>query len=171
MPKADSSARPALVVVDDRDSSRGVVVSALRRRYGQDYQVVEGKTLEAARDELDRLRVAGADVAIASANVQLDGATEFLAKTRDFFPTARRLILSPIGDNWVLPAISRAAALGAVDHWDYLPASETDEHFLAGIADILVDWAQETGRGATRMTIIGEPGDPAFKVVTDVLQR
>jgi thioredoxin reductase (NADPH) len=58
-----------------------------------------------------------------------------------------------------------------VEHWDYLPASETDEHFLAGIADILVDWAQQTGRGEPRITVIGEAGDPRFKLVTDVLQR
>ena len=171
MSKADSPTRPSLVVVDDRDATREVVASALRRRYGHDYRIVEGKTAEAARHELERLRAAGADVAVVAANVQLPGATEFLAETRDQFPTARRLILSPIGDNWVLPAISRASALGEVDHWDYLPASETDEHFLAGISDILVDWAREAGRGATRMTIIGEPGDSAFQIVADVLER
>jgi thioredoxin reductase (NADPH) len=171
MPTADSSIRPTLVVVDDRDSSREVVATALRRRYGQDYQVAKARTPEAAREELDKLRAAGAAVAIVLANIQLDGATEFLAQTRNVFPTARRLVLSAIGDNWVLPAISRASARGEVDHWDYLPASETDEHFLAGIGDILVDWAHETGRGPRRMTVIGEPGDEAFKVVTDVLQR
>src|SRR5262245_53065121 len=133
MPKADPSTRPALVVVDDLDSSREVVAGGLRRRYGQDYRVVEAKTPEAARDELDQLRMAGAAVAIVLANIQLDGATEFLAQARNVIPTARRMVLSPIGDNWVLPAISRASARGEVDHWDYLPASETDEHFLAGI--------------------------------------
>ena len=171
MPKADASTRPALVVVDDRDASREVLASALRRRYGRDYEVVEGRTPEEAHEGLHRLRVAGADVAIVAANIQLDGATEFLATARNHYPTARRLILSPIGDNWVLREISRAAARGEVEHWDYLPTSEIDEHFLAGIADILVDWAQQTGHGEPRITVIGEPGDPTFKLVTDVLQR
>jgi thioredoxin reductase (NADPH) len=163
---------PALVVVDDNDQTRTVAAAALRRRFEKDYRVIEARSPEAARAELDRLHDAGADVAVIAANVKLlGGGTTFLGQTRDSFPTARRLVLSMIGDNWVLPAISRASALGDVDHWDYLPASDTDEHFLAFIGDILVDWAQDTGRGESRITVIGEPGDPTFRVVTDVLQR
>jgi thioredoxin reductase (NADPH) len=158
-------------VVDDRAQTRHIVTNALRRRYGRDYQVVEASSLDEARSELDRLHEAGEDVAIVAASVHTGGVTDLLAQVRDRFPTARRLILSMLGDNWVLPAISRSSALGEVDHWDYLPASETDEHFLAGISNILVDWAQDTGRGLPRMTVIGATGDPAFKVVTDVLQR
>ncbi len=169
---APTERRPALVVVDDQDSTREVAAAALRRRFERDYQVIEASTPQAARTELDRLHDAGVDVAVIAANVKLAGqGTTFLGHTRDIFPRARRLVLSMLGDNWVLPAISRASALGEVDHWDYLPAGETDEHFLAFIGDILVDWAQDTGRGEPRITVIGEPGDPDFKVVTDVLQR
>jgi thioredoxin reductase (NADPH) len=163
--------RPALVIVDDRPSTREIVVDGLRRRFGVDYDVIEAPSIETANAALDRLHTAGRAVAVVSANVEVDGATAFLAKARDRFPTARRLVLSLLGDNWVLPAISRAAALGEVDHWDYLPASETDEHFLSVMSDILVEWNQDTGRGTPRITVIGEFGSPEFKVVTDVLQR
>jgi thioredoxin reductase (NADPH) len=171
-PRSDPRDRPSLVVVDPRATTREVVASALRRRFGNDYRVVAAKSADEGRAELRRLHEAGLDVAIIAASMELAGdCTTFLAETREHYPTARRLVLSPIGDNWVLPAIARASALGEVDHWDYQPASETDEHFLAGIAGILVDWAQETGRGSARMTVIGIPGDPAYKVLTDVLER
>jgi thioredoxin reductase (NADPH) len=164
--------RPVLMIVDDTDDTRAVVARALSGRYEKHYQIVEADSPEAARKELNRLKDAGAEVAIIAANVQLKrDCTAFLGETRDIYPTARRLVLSALGDNWVLPAISRASALGEIDHWDYLPSSEADEHFLAGIGDILVVWAQENGRGESRITVIGEPGDPEFKVVTDVLQR
>ena len=167
-----STTLPALVVVDDNDATREVAAGALRRRYGQDYQVIEAGSPQAGRTELQRLHDAGVDVALISANAQLDGdGTRFLGGTRDSHPTARRLVLTLLGDNWMLPSVARASALGEVDHWDYLPASETDEHFLAVIAEILVDWAQDNGRGESRITVIGEPGSPDFKVVTDVLQR
>jgi thioredoxin reductase (NADPH) len=170
MPSSDR--RPALVVVDDRDTTRQVAAGALRRRFDRDYQVVEAASPETAGTELQRLHAAGVDIAIIAANVQLAGeGTRFLARTRETFPTARRLVLSMIGDNWQLPEISRASALGEVDYWDYVPASETDEHFLAAIGDILVDWAQDNGRGTSRLTIVGEPGDPQFKLVTEVLER
>lgn len=164
--------RPLLVVVDPRTPTRKVVARALRRRFGKDYRVVEAKSADEGRAELRRLHEAGLDVAIIAASMELGGdCTAFLAGTREDYPTARRLVLSPVGDNWVLPAIARASALGEVDHWDYLPASETDEHFLAGIAEILVDWVQAVGRGSPRITVIGTPGDPAYRVLTDVLER
>ena len=170
--RSDPQDRPVLVVADANTATRDIVASALRRRFGTDYEVVEVTSPDEGRAELRRLRQARIDVAIIAANVELAGdCTTFLAGTREDYPTARRLVLSPIGDNWVLPAIARASALGEVDHWDYLPASDTDEHFLAGIGDILVDWAQGMGRGSARMTIIGLPGDPAYKTLTDVLQR
>ena len=176
----DPGNRPVLFVVDDNDTTCKVVAGALHRRFDKDYVVIEASSSEAARDQLERLHAAGIDVAVITASVKLgdDGSsegegqgTDFLAQTRDDFPAARRLVLSPLGDNWVLPTISRASALGEIDHWDYLPAGETDEHFLAGFADILVDWAQEIGRGEPRITVVGTPGDPTFKLVTDVLQR
>jgi thioredoxin reductase (NADPH) len=167
-----SPARPALVAVDDNDTTRRVVVNALRRRFGVDYEIVQANSPEAGREALDRLHGDGIGVAVILANEALEGdGTEFLARTRHLYPMARRLVLSPLGDNWSLPDIAHAAALGEVDHWDYLPAHDNDEHFLAGIGDILVDWAQESGRGRTRITVIGDPADPNFRTLADVLQR
>ena len=60
-----------LVVVDARTPTRGVVASALRRRFGNDYQVVEAKSAEEGQAELQRLHEAGLDVAIIAASVAL----------------------------------------------------------------------------------------------------
>jgi len=115
-----------------------------KRRYGMDYDVVEARSARTGSAELERLRDAGVDVAVIAANAHLIGdCTTFLAGTRDAFPRARRLVLSMLGDNWVLPSIAHAAALGEIDVFDYLPTSDRDERFLSGIASILVDWAQE----------------------------
>ncbi|HET7520190.1 MAG TPA: FAD-dependent oxidoreductase [Candidatus Limnocylindria bacterium] len=168
----DRGRRPALVVVDDGAVSRQLTAGSLRRRYGTDYEVIDLDSSTAAAAKLRKLRDAGADVAVIAANVKLDGdGTRFLGQTRDAYPNARRLVLSAVGDNWTLPTIAHAAALGLVDHWEYLPSSESDEHFLAVIADILADWTHEMGRGNPRITIIGELGDPDFTVLTEVLQR
>ena len=168
-----TESRPALIVVDDHDATRSVVVNALRRRFGPDYEVIESASPQVARSQLERLHDAGAHAALIAAHEQpnVEHGIGFLAGTRDLFPTARRMVLADFGDNWVMPTIARAATLGEVDHCDYLPLSETDEGFLSGIGDILADWARETGRGGARITVIGKGGDPQFKQVTDVLQR
>lgn len=172
-PAAPSTSRPALIVVDDHDLSRSVVANALRRRFGPDYEVIESGNPQAARSELERLHNAGADAALIAAHEQPNGedGIRFLAGTRDIYPTARRLVLADFGDNWVMPTIARASTLGEVDHCDYLPSSEADEGFLAAVGDILADWSRENGRGGTRITVLGEPGDPQFQLVADVLQR
>jgi thioredoxin reductase (NADPH) len=172
MTSGSSTSRPVLIVVDDQATSRQLAAGALRRRYGMDYEVIDLDGSSAALAELQRLRDADTDVALIAANVKLDGdGTRFLGQTRDEYPNARRLVLSLVGDNWVLPSVAQAAALGLVDHWEYLPSSENDEHFLAVIADILADWAHEIGRGNPRITVIGEQGDPHFTVLAEVLQR
>jgi thioredoxin reductase (NADPH) len=169
---AAARGRPALVVVDDRASSRTIVSKSIQRRFGSDYEVIDAAPT-AAHGELDRLHKAGADVALIVADEysESETGTVFLAGTRDLFPTARRLVLVDFGDNWVMPKIARASTLGEVDHFAYMPWAETDEHFLAAVGEILADWAYENGRGEARMTIVGQPGDPTFQVLGEVLQR
>lgn len=163
---------PTILVVDDHDTSRALVTNTLQRRFGRDYDIVE-TTPQDARRTLDELHGATADVALIIANEYLEGdpGTALLAATRDTFPTAQRLVLADFGDNWVMPSIARAAILGEIDYFGYMPWTETDEPFLASISVILADWALENGRGEARMTIIGERDDPEFHVLGEVLQR
>src|SRR5207249_1535982 len=143
---------PALVVVDDDDSTRTRVANGLRRRFGLDYEVVECDP-QGAHARLAGMRDARTDVAliVANAHLKAGAGTDFLATTRDVYPTARRLVLADFGDNWIMPSVARASTLGQVDHFDYLPWGEADEHFLAAVGDILADWATETGQGEARM--------------------
>jgi thioredoxin reductase (NADPH) len=164
--------RPTLVVLDDRETSRTVVSNSLRRRFGSDYDVVTANAAE-AHAKLEEMRAAGADVALIVANQYLDAdpGTTLLATTRDVYPTARRLVLGEFGDNWVMPSIARAATLGEIDHFAYMPWTDTDEHFMAAVGNVLAEWTLENGRGEARMTIVGERDDPTFHLLGEVLQR
>ena len=64
MPKPDSPTPAALVVVDDQDAVREIVTAALRRRFGNDYEVFEANSAAAGANELQRLHGAGNQVAI-----------------------------------------------------------------------------------------------------------
>lgn len=166
-------ARPALVVVDDQQQTREAVATSLEHRFGMDYEIVAAPNAAAGRQDLERLYAAGTDAALIAANERLaqGTGTKFLSGTRDLFPTARRLVLVEFADNWVMPSIARAATLGEVDHCDYLPWGETDEHFLAMVGDIIAEWSTENGRGAARTTIVGDFADPTFQLLSEVLQR
>jgi thioredoxin reductase (NADPH) len=171
-PTPRGQTRPALVVIDDHESSRAIVANTLRRRFGSDYEVVAASPRE-ARTKLEEMRSAGADVALIVANQYLDSdpGTALLAATRDVYPTARRLVLGAFGDNRVMPSIARASTLGEIDHVAYMPWTETDESFMAAVGNILAQWAIENGRGDARMTIVGQRDDPTFHLLGEVLQR
>ena len=164
---------PALIVVDDNEATRQTVANALRRRFDRDYEVAEFADPVSALQHLETMRGARGEAALIVANQHLNGGagTRFLAETREAHPRARRLVLADFGDNYVMQEIARASILGEVDHFDYLPWSETDERFLAGVGDILADWTVENGRGEARITIMGERGEPEFLLLSEVLQR
>src|SRR6266704_1364387 len=103
--------RPVLIVVDDHDATRSVVANAIRRRFGSDYEVVASGSPADAKAEIVRLHSTGAVAALIVANEHLTSGTgtEFLASTRDIYPTARRLVVADFGDNWVMQSIARAS--------------------------------------------------------------
>ena len=164
---------PVLVVVDDRDSARKIVADLLRRRFGMDYEVLEASNPKAADAEFDRMHDSGKNVAVILAyeHMSTETGAEFLGKTRDVYPTARRLLLADYGDNRVLQSAARGSILGAIDRVGSVPSTETDEQFLATVGDLLAAWAVENGRIASRLTVVGQPGDATFQVVSEVLQR
>ncbi len=162
--------RPVLVVVDDQESTRGFAANSLRRRFGSDYEVVVPGGTEAARSELGRLRGAGADAALIVANEHLTTGTgtDFLATTRDIYPTARRLVLADFGDNSVMPSIAHR------QRW----ARSTTSTICRGARSMSncsprqrhpgrLDLRKRPRRLA--MTIVGERGDPTSALLGEVL--
>ena len=165
--------RPAILVVDDDHRTRNVLAAAVRRRFGADYAVIESAEPDSALAELERLRDAGRDVALIAANQAMtaEPGTAFLARTRDAFPTARRLVLASYFDASAMRSIARASTLGEIDALEALPWSETDERFLAAVAAILADWAREHGRLGAGITIVGKRGDAGSQLLGEVLER
>jgi thioredoxin reductase (NADPH) len=166
--------RPAIVVVDDDDGPGGdVLVRSLKRRYGNDYEVLAASEPGAAIATLMRLRDHRADVAliVAGQSMTAETGTAFLARTRDDFPTARRLVVTRWSDQSALPTIARAATLGEIDHQANVPWNETDEQFLALVGGILADWALELGRSSSGITIVSERSDAQGQALADVLER
>ncbi len=165
--------RPTILVVEDDRSARDVLEECLNRRYGTDYDVMSLPGPVAAFNELLRLRDKAADVALIVAGqwMKPETGTAFLARTRDAFPTARRLVVTRWSDLSALPTIARAATLGEIDHQASLPWNETDEQFLALVGDILADWAREHGRFTSGITIVSERSDVQGQALADVLER
>ena len=165
--------RPTILVVEDDRGARDVLEGCLNRRYATDYDVLSLPGPVAAFGELLRLRDKAADVALIVAGQWMtpETGTAFLARTRDAFPTARRLVVTRWSDLSALPTIARAATLGEIDHQTNLPWNESDEQFLALVGDILADWAREHGRFSSGITIVSGRSDAQGQALADVLER
>src|SRR6516164_6566960 len=107
-------AKPVLVVVDDEDASLQALTLELESRYGAHYRVVPGSSAEAALAQLAELKAAEADVPLVLADQQMSGmtGTQFLARVRQLFPTARRGLLVTWRDMAAPASFLEAAALG-----------------------------------------------------------
>ena len=165
--------RPTILVVEDDRSARDVLEDCLNRRYGTDYDVLSLPGPVAAFGELLRLRDKAADVALIVAGQWMnpETGTAFLARTRDVYPTARRLLVTAWSDLSAMGPVARASTLGEIDHHATLPWNDTDEQFLALTGEILAEWAREHGRYASGITIVAERWDAEAQSLADVLER
>ncbi len=119
-------ARPVVVVVDAEDASRQALARELEGRYAADYRIVSGASPEEALAGLEQLRGEGAEVPLVLADQWMPGRTgaQFLARVRELYPTARRVLLISWADQSAPAPIAEAAALAH----DYL-ALGTRRHF------------------------------------------
>jgi thioredoxin reductase (NADPH) len=168
-------AKPVLMVVDDEDASLQALERELQARYGAHYQVMSGSSAEVALARLAELKAAGADVPLVLADQRLPEmtGTEFLARVRQFFPTARRGLLITWGDMAAPAPFLEAAALGWLELYLVKPTGSPDEHFHRVITGSLEEWWREQGGRSEGLmvTVIGDEPSARVHELRDLLAR
>jgi thioredoxin reductase (NADPH) len=152
-----------LLVVDDDPDALANIARQLRGRYGGDYRVVCEGSAEAAMGALGGSEAAGEDVAVVLSDQWMPGmsGTEFLARARRLYPTAKRALLVAREDGSVREPILRAMALGWIDYYVDKPSPQSpDEQFHRVIAEFLDEWTQAHRPGFVAIRIVGERGSP-----------
>ena len=92
--------RPILLTVDDDPSVLEAVVQDLRRHYGEQYRVLRAGNGQAALDALKQLLEREEPVALLLSDQRMPGmgGVEFLEKAQEFYPEARRVLLTAYAD-------------------------------------------------------------------------
>jgi len=93
-------ARPILLAVDDDVSVLEAVVQDLRRHYGATYRVMRAASGQAALDTLAQLKTREEPVALMVSDQRMPGMSgvDFLERSREFYPDARRVLLTAYAD-------------------------------------------------------------------------
>jgi thioredoxin reductase (NADPH) len=132
-------ARPILLAVDDDISVLEAVVQDLRREYGQIYRVMRAGSGQAALDTLAQLKTRQEPVALLLSDQRMPGMTgvEFLERAIEFYPEARRVLLTAYADTEV--AI-RAINTARIHYYLTKPWDPPEEKLYPVLSDLLEDW-------------------------------
>src|SRR3954463_5891523 len=162
--------RPVILTVDDDQAVSRAVARDLRRRYGEDYQIVRASSGDEALEALRELKLRGGRVAVMLADYRMPrmSGIEFLEEAMDIFPYARRALLTAYADT---DAAIQAINVVDVDHYLLKPWDPPEEK-LYPVVDALIDAWRETGdREIEDIRVVGHRwSQPSYKI-RDFLAR
>jgi thioredoxin reductase (NADPH) len=149
--------KPVVLLADDA-RTRGRVEAELGKRYGADYRVIVTGSAQEALEALGELRDGQCQVSLVLAGQWLQDATgtELLARVREFYPAARRVLLISWGDQAVVQAVVQATVLGDLDAYVVRPGTPPDEVFHRSVTEQLGEWGRSNLPGIEVVRVVGE---------------
>jgi thioredoxin reductase (NADPH) len=165
-----STARTAILTVDDDPGVSRAVARDLRRRYGESHRIVRAESGEAALDALRQMKLRGDLVAVILADYrmpQMNG-IEFLERAMDVYPGARRVLLTAYADT--------GAAIDAInvvdlDHYLLKPWDPPEEKLYPVVDGLLDAWLASDHRPVPETKVVGHRWSARSSEVREFLAR
>lgn len=162
--------KPVLLTIDDDPGVSRAVARDLRRRYGQEHRIVRAESPPEALDTLRQLKLRGETVAMLVADYRMPQMTgiDFLERAMDFYPAARRVLLTAYADTH---AAIDAINVVDLDHYLLKPWDPPEEK-LYPVVDALLDaWRRAPERPIPHTKVIGHRWSARSWQVRDFLAR
>ncbi len=146
--------KPVLLVVDDDPQVLAAVRRDLRSRYRENYTVVSAGSGAEALETANQLKSRGDALAMVISDQRMPGMLggEVLARTRDVYPLARRVLLTAYSD---IEAAIRAINEAHLDHYLSKPWDPPEERLFPVVDDLLDAWQAESLPEATGLRLVG----------------
>jgi thioredoxin reductase (NADPH) len=160
--------KPVILAVDDDPQVLAAFRRDLRSHYRQQYQVLSVASGEEALSAVRELKSRGEALAMIISDQRMPAMTgvEVLARSREFYPIARRLLLTAYSD-------IDAAVNGINDaHLDYYlskPWDPPEERLFPQIDDLLDGWQVDYLPETAGLRVIGHQWSPRSHAVKDFL--
>jgi thioredoxin reductase (NADPH) len=171
---------PVLFLVDADAEARDRIATALRRRFGADYDVLAAGTEADGVAWLDQLGRDGVPVALIAADLALsgnDGGLAFLERAHALHPQASRVLLVPLDRHGTripfdsLAPLKHASALNRIDFWVVKAGFSPEEWLYLRVQEALSTWTRAHGVHHEVMRIVGEPWSPASHALREMMTR
>ena len=160
--------KPVLLVVDDDPQVLAAVRRDLRSRYREQYTVMSAASGPEALTTARELKSRGDSLAMLISDQRMPGMLggELLAKSREVYPLARRVLLTAYSD---IEAAIRAINEAHVDHYLSKPWDPPEDHLFPVVDDLLDAWQAESLPEAAGLRLIGHQWATRSHAIKDFL--
>jgi thioredoxin reductase (NADPH) len=159
-----------MLTVDDDPAVSRAVARDLRRRYGEEYQILRASSGDEGLAALREVKLRGGRVAVLLADYrmpQMNG-IDFLEEAMDLFPHARRALLTAYADT---DAAIQAINVVDVDHYLLKPWDPPEEKLYPVVDALVQAWVAAGDREVADVKVVGHRWSaPSYKV-RDFLAR
>src|ERR1700716_3349582 len=164
-------ASPILLTVDDAPDVSRSLARDLRQQYGEDYRIRRAEPGPEPLAALKELKLRDEQVGLLLADHRMPEMTgvEFLAQAPQFYPKARRVLLTAYADtDAAIAAINRAD----VHYYLLKPWDPPQEKLFPVLDDLLDDWkSQDRLKSDDRIRVVGHRWSAPSHAVKDFLTR
>jgi thioredoxin reductase (NADPH) len=163
-------AKPVIWTVDDDADVLRAVERDLRRQYGDRYKIISADSGESALDGVKQLKLRSESVALFLVDQRMPrmSGVEFLEKAIEFYPEAKRALLTAYADT---DAAIRAINAVHIDHYLMKPWDPPEERLYGVVDDLLDDWQAFHRPVFEGVRVIGHRWSPRSSEIRDFLGR
>jgi thioredoxin reductase (NADPH) len=160
--------KPFLLVVDDDAQVLAAVRRDLRSRYREQYTTLSAGSGQEALATLRELKSRGDSLALLMSDQRMPGmlGNEVLARSREVYPLARRVLLTAYSD---IDAAVKAINEAHLDHYVAKPWDPPEERLYPVIDDLLDAWQAEYLPEAKGLRLVGHQWSPRSHAIKDFL--
>ena len=160
--------KPVILVVDDDPQVLAAVRRDLRSKYREQYTVVGAASGREALDTARDLKARGDALAMIISDQRMPqmSGTEVLARSLEFYPQARRVLLTAYSD---IDAAVRAINEAHLHHYLSKPWDPPEDKLFPVVDDLLDDWQMQRPPEATGLRLVGHQWSPRSHAIKDFL--
>jgi thioredoxin reductase (NADPH) len=162
--------KTTIIAVDDDQAVLNSVERDLRQKYGRDYRIIKADSGAAALDVVHQLKQRDDTVALFVVDQRMPHMTgiQFLEKAIQFFPDARKVLLTAYADTEAaINAINKAG----LDYYLMKPWSPPEEHLYPVLDGLLDEWRANVHLPFEGIRVVGTMWSPYCHDLKDFLVR
>lgn len=160
--------KPVLLVVDDDPQVLAAVRRDLRSRYRENYTIMSAASGTQALATMHELKSRGESLAMSISDQRMPGmpGSEVLARSREVYPQARRVLLTAYSD---IDAAVKAINEAHLDYYLSKPWDPPEERLFPVVDDLLDGWQAEYLPEAKGLRVVGHQWSPRSHAIKDFL--